>query len=494
MTSLPSPFSPGIAQRPRARGGCGKAALFAFIVLSLCSGSAFGVIWFWTHLGGVFPGVTYTGQTGAITALSWSPDGTRIVSTNISGNQENGSAQIWNARNGQTILRYSALKSLNAVAWAPDGQRIAVAGRLANDSEEPPAVQIFDAATGGHVITLRFSEIDALAWSPDSKYLATAGSNGQAVGVVQIWNVSNGQVVFSEKTDQSETLAVAWSPDGKRIAAGGDSGIVKIWDALTGTHPFTYRGHLSENRSDQPGQIIALAWSPNGQWIASADQNTPPGNSDDTPDYSTVRIWQPVAGGQERVWKIDAHALAWSPDGSRIVTVNEQIRVWDALSGDHVFYYGRGFSGSTITQAVGWSPTGSSIAIGSDDGEVQIWQPPDRSAFLGHAYLYDVIKIVLVVFVLSGLCLFFSLRPVARLRRNRRRQSAMQYIQATRSNSGGLQASQANQATTRPLRSFSPRAFLFGIGILIGGAILAWGMIHYGWDIHNLAENWYTSS
>ena len=65
---------------------------------------------------------------------------------------------------------------------------------------------------------------------------------------------------------------VAFSPDGKRIASESDDQTIKLWDATTGGHEFTYQGHTSE--------VHTVAWSPDGKRIASGGTDT------------TVRVWQ----------------------------------------------------------------------------------------------------------------------------------------------------------------------------------------------------------
>ena len=63
-----------------------------------------------------------------------------------------------------------------------------------------------------------------------------------------------------------------WSPNGNRIASGSSDGTVQVWDATTGQHIFTYRGHS--------GSVNTVAWSPDGTRIASGGNN------------ETVQVWQ----------------------------------------------------------------------------------------------------------------------------------------------------------------------------------------------------------
>lgn len=77
--------------------------------------------------------------------------------------------------------------------------------------------------------------------------------------------------------------AVSWSPDGKRIASGGgdphvppelNDFTIQTWDATTGNHVHTYRGHTMT--------IYGVEWSSTGKYIGS-------GSADDT-----IRIWNAV--------------------------------------------------------------------------------------------------------------------------------------------------------------------------------------------------------
>ena len=64
-------------------------------------------------------------------------------------------------------------------------------------------------------------------------------------------------------------------------------------------------------------------------------------------------------------------SVAWSPNGKRLASGGENVQVWDAANGEHVYLY-RGHPGGVT--AVAWSPDGHRIASASYDHTVQIWQ------------------------------------------------------------------------------------------------------------------------
>ena len=81
-----------------------------------------------------------------------------------------------------------------------------------------------------------------------------------------------GTMFFTYKVqDRAEATAVAWSPDEKRIASASSGGIVQVWDASNGAHPFMYKGHTNV--------VNAVGWSPDGKRIVSAGFD------------GTVRVW-----------------------------------------------------------------------------------------------------------------------------------------------------------------------------------------------------------
>ena len=143
-----------------------------------------------------------------------------------------------------TLYTYSGHSgAVLAVAWSPDGKRTA-------SGSGDKTVQVWDAADGSHVFTYRghSNDVTAVAWSPDGRRIAS-GSRDQTV---QVWDATDGSHVFTYRGHYVNVEAVAWSPDGTRIASASDDFMVQVWDAANGGHVFTYLGHS--------GAVSSVAW------------------------------------------------------------------------------------------------------------------------------------------------------------------------------------------------------------------------------------------
>ena len=67
---------------------------------------------------------TFKSHNGHNTAVSWSPDGTRLVSCSFDG-----TAKVWDTSNGKVLHTLKDQEGgVNFAAWSPDGTRIASRG------------------------------------------------------------------------------------------------------------------------------------------------------------------------------------------------------------------------------------------------------------------------------------------------------------------------------------------------------------------------------
>ena len=120
-----------------------------------------------------------------------------------------------------------------------------------------------------------------------------------------------------------------------------------------------YTGH-SQN-------VLALAWSPDGTRIVSGGKDL------------TVQIWEAATGRQVVTIAVPfqvapgVSALAWSPDGQQIAwgLYEGLVQSVQAQTGDEILSYP---SQLGLQPSVAWSPDGQRLASGNLTGTVWIWE------------------------------------------------------------------------------------------------------------------------
>ena len=181
-------------------------------------------------------------------------------------------------------------------------------------------------------------------------------ASGSLDHTVQVWDALTGNHVFTYKGHNGAVEVVAWSPDGTRIASGSLDHTVQVWDASTGHRLLTYSGH-----SDG---VLSLSWSPDGKYIASAGKD------------ATVQVWDTKKG--HRLFIYHGHkdwigCVVWSPDGKSIASASadKTVQVIDAYKGQRIVSYA-GHTDKVWT--VAWASDSQRLASGGDDHTVQVWQ------------------------------------------------------------------------------------------------------------------------
>ncbi len=298
-------------------------------------------------------------HAGPVFACSWSPDGRWIASGGADGR-----VLLWDAR-ARTLARGLAAGggAVRALAWSREG-RLAAAG-------ESGAIRVWnpaDPSAGETVLRGHSAAVTALAWGRDGG-LASAASDRQIV----VWDVARGRVDDSLATPL-EPSALAWQPAGEALAyaLGDEQGTTRVWGRTGGGGG---RDLLVDTYRDG---VRHLAWGGAGDLAAATGSEH-------------VRVWDPWSGAlhfEKQVHDGAVLAAAWNPNADRELAtagVDGLLRVWSladldsrpdevAAAAAAATFVGHGGA----VRAVAWSPDGSQLASGGDDGEVAIWDRGHR--------------------------------------------------------------------------------------------------------------------
>ena len=241
---------------------------------------------------------------------------------------------------------------LNCVAVSRNGL-IAAGGGPAGLAGQ---VHVWDAAGNARpVLTGHSDSIYGLAFSPDGTLLATSSYDK----LIKLWEVETGRELRTLKHHTMAVYQVAFSPDGRTLASVGADQTVKLWDVATGQRLVT----LTEATKG----LNAVVFHPNGREVLAAGID------------KMLRVWD-WDGKSARLKRTTfAHngpllALAVSPDGNRLFTCSEDLRIkaWEtATLGDRPGYP----PVADWPQAMAASPRGDALVVGLQNGDLLLFDP-----------------------------------------------------------------------------------------------------------------------
>ena len=297
----------------------------------------------------------------AISALIFNPDGTRLVSVEVSG-----AVKMWNLQTRKILftihpprvhyyggtITYSAdgksllvpvekrgankaetaigfydaetgkiLRSIStkwdlvsAIVPTKDGRLIAAGTVGADDDDDPSgSVQFFDLATGDAQKTY---PVVVSAISPDGRWMSSFESTGIYHPV--LWNLNDGKRVH-DLTPKNANYIV-FRPDGQEVAVThGDSEAIDFVSTTSG-----------EITKSLPGGGYGLGtatYSPDGKLLAAGSYS-----------FGTIKVWD-LAIMKEKITlygQSPVQSVTFSPHGRLLAATSGELRVWDVANGTEV--------------------------------------------------------------------------------------------------------------------------------------------------------------
>ncbi|KAJ8591160.1 hypothetical protein M405DRAFT_880653 [Rhizopogon salebrosus TDB-379] len=231
--------------------------------------------------------------------------------------------------------------------------------------------------------------------------------------VLRLWDSKDGVVLKKMEGYDSDVLAIAVSRDGKLIGSGDKKGNLTAWHGDTGKSlTGAIKGHSHQICSldfSPDGSVLATGsldyttklwstktWQVHGKTIicggsVSCIRYSPSGELLAIATPSNIEIWDPHTSFSKFKAAINCYSLAWTPDGTRLLSGGTTIREWDTSSWQQV---GDPWSGHTSTIfAIAVNSAGTLVASTSHDKHVLLWRLSDRqniAIFIDSHSLYCV--------------------------------------------------------------------------------------------------------
>jgi WD40 repeat protein/serine/threonine protein kinase len=159
--------------------------------------------------------LTLRGHSGPVVDVSFSPNGQRIASVGSN-------VKVWDIETGAELMTLP-VRWGRAVTFSPDGTRIV--------SGDEQGIKVWDAATAEELKTLsKVGMVSSVVFTPDGKRVISAGYGGH---MVRIWDAQTGEELATLHGHKNNVQALAVSPDGTRVVSGSFT-VAKVWDAATG--------------------------------------------------------------------------------------------------------------------------------------------------------------------------------------------------------------------------------------------------------------------
>lgn len=309
-------------------------------------------------------------HTDGVSSAAFDQEGKRLLLAS-----RDGSAGLWRMP-ADRAWRYESFETLPYVArFDADGRRLLVGGGRAGSGH----AMVIDMRTGA--IERRMDGHDDvvvdLDLAADGNRLVTASFDGTAA----LWDYALGTRIATLPHSPEGTYTARFSRNGSRIVTTTtpegslpDDDAAGLWNGFDGEQiaQLSHSKFIHGARFDHAGERIATV---------SLD--------------GTLKLWDVADGQLLRSWQGDGApvtAVVFSPDDDRLTNAAQGIvRQYHPASGAEIDVLRD--SGLGIPETLAYSPDGQQLAIGTQAGNIWLWNPAQGivRSLKGHRQLVDAL-------------------------------------------------------------------------------------------------------
>lgn len=240
-----------------------------------------------------------TGFAGKVTAVHFTPDGTKLVTASgIAGLL--GRAAVWDLATGQPIREITGHRDiLYDAELSPDGKLLATCSYdrkiIVWNMETGEPVRTFEGHNGA---------VYDIAFHPNGQVLASASADDTC----KLWHIGTGERLDTLGQPLKEQYAIAFTKDGKQVVAAGADNRIRVWKLISLEKPAI--NPLVQARFAHEGAIARLAFTPDGRQLVTVAEDR------------TVKLWETQGFTERKLFNRQpevAEALAVSGTGDRFV-------------------------------------------------------------------------------------------------------------------------------------------------------------------------------
>jgi WD40 repeat protein len=288
-----------------------------------------------------------TAQSGVVTAMAYSPDGTKMAA-----GYSDGTIRLWDLASHRLMGAATWGAAPLALAFTSGGRALQVADDV--------AVGTWNLSNRARITALPLTGAPGgttVAFSPDGTTLAT----GDASGNIRLWNTATGQETGAPMSSDTQPVdAVAFSPDGTLVAAASSDGNVQVWSAAT-------QQEAGSALAAGTAEVDALAFSPDGKALATGGRD------------GAARLWDVSTGSQIGATMATGYpvgALMFGAGGTTLASTESDgtTELWNVATQTQT---GAPLTapGSAGVSSLAFSPNADALATGDSNGTIQLWSP-----------------------------------------------------------------------------------------------------------------------